>query len=143
MTARGYWPSVRLFEAAACGVPIISDTWPGIEELFEPERELLLAHCADDVMDHLLLPAAERQAIGERGRARILAEAPVPGGASRLRARVLHPRSAVIVRHVVSARSRVSRPSADAGILDDAAQPFFMIGFTMWGLKPAAIASRG
>src|SRR5205814_3160673 len=42
MIATGYSPSVRLFEAAACGVPIISDRWPGIENLFKPNDELLI-----------------------------------------------------------------------------------------------------
>jgi hypothetical protein len=40
MIAAGYSPSVRLFEAAACGAPIISDVWPGLDELFEPGREI-------------------------------------------------------------------------------------------------------
>ena len=74
MTARGYSPSVRLFEAAACGVPIISDPWPGIEEVLEPEREILLAAGSDDVLRYLQLPESMRISIGERARARILAE---------------------------------------------------------------------
>jgi spore maturation protein CgeB len=43
MIAAGWSPSVRLFEAAACGTPIISDHWAGIETLLLPEREILLA----------------------------------------------------------------------------------------------------
>ena len=43
----GYSPSVRLFEAAACGAPIISDRWPGIESFFVPGREILLAKGAE------------------------------------------------------------------------------------------------
>jgi spore maturation protein CgeB len=74
MIARGYSPSVRLFEAAACGVPIISDPWPGIEKVLEPEREILLASNGDDVLRYLQLPESQRVAIGERARARILAE---------------------------------------------------------------------
>jgi spore maturation protein CgeB len=53
MAAAGYSPSVRLFEAAACGVPVISDRWPGIEEFFVPEREILLAGSATDVVNIL------------------------------------------------------------------------------------------
>jgi methyltransferase (TIGR04290 family) len=41
MVAAGFSPSVRLFEAAACGTPIISDAWPGLATLFEPGREIL------------------------------------------------------------------------------------------------------
>ncbi|MGN6104293.1 MAG: CgeB family protein, partial [Kofleriaceae bacterium] len=43
MVAAGWSPSVRLFEAAACGVPIISDPWDGLDELFEPRTEILIA----------------------------------------------------------------------------------------------------
>jgi spore maturation protein CgeB len=50
MAAAGYSPSVRLFEAAACGVPVISDSWPGIDEFFVPGREILLADKADDIV---------------------------------------------------------------------------------------------
>src|SRR3546814_16608778 len=39
MVRTGYSPSVRLFEAAACGSPIISDPWAGLEGLFIPEAE--------------------------------------------------------------------------------------------------------
>jgi spore maturation protein CgeB len=41
MLAAGWSPSVRLFEAAACGTPILSDGWPGLAELF-PENEAIL-----------------------------------------------------------------------------------------------------
>ncbi|KRR27619.1 CgeB family protein [Bradyrhizobium retamae] len=50
MAAAGYSPSVRLFEAAACGVPVISDIWPGIDDFFTPEDEILLAADSDDVV---------------------------------------------------------------------------------------------
>ena len=43
MIRAGYSPSVRLFEAAACGTPIISDIWDGLDTLFEPGREIVLA----------------------------------------------------------------------------------------------------
>src|SRR5581483_548045 len=39
MVRAGYSPSVRLFEAAACGVPIISDYWQGLETFFQPGEE--------------------------------------------------------------------------------------------------------
>ena len=41
MVAAGWSPSVRLFEAASCGVPIISDAWDGLDELFRPGDEIL------------------------------------------------------------------------------------------------------
>jgi spore maturation protein CgeB len=75
MRRAGWSPSVRLFEAAACGVPVISDRWPGLTELFEEGTEILLADGAGDVLRHLAtVGAQERRAIGERARARVLAE---------------------------------------------------------------------
>ena len=53
MIRAGYSPSVRLFEAAACGTPIISDVWDGLETLFHPGREIVLARGPDDVLDAL------------------------------------------------------------------------------------------
>lgn len=73
MVAAGYSPSVRLFEAGACGVPIISDRWDGIETLFQPDREILLADSAHDVLRYLLDTSEEdRAAMGARARAAIL-----------------------------------------------------------------------
>ncbi|HEY5958163.1 MAG TPA: glycosyltransferase [Polyangiaceae bacterium] len=75
MIARGYSPSVRLFEAAACAVPVVSDAWAGIEEFFEPGREILLAEHPEQVLTALRnMPEAERIEIGSRARARVLAQ---------------------------------------------------------------------
>jgi len=75
MVRTGYSPSVRLFEAAACAVPIISDVWEGVGAFFTPGREILLARSAAEVLAQLReLPEAERRAIGERARARVLRE---------------------------------------------------------------------
>lgn len=74
MATVGYAPSVRLFEAAACGVPIISDRWPGLDHLFDPGREILIADGPDDVEQALRhLDDAGRRSIGEAGRERVLA----------------------------------------------------------------------
>jgi spore maturation protein CgeB len=74
MAAAGWSPSVRLFEAAACGAAIISDPWDGLADLFEPGREILLASTADDVLRYLRdLPPEARRELGARARARILA----------------------------------------------------------------------
>lgn len=74
MVARGHSPSVRLFEAAACGVPIISDRWPGIETLLRPGEEILIADSEREVLSILRdLPEARRQAIAAAARARVLA----------------------------------------------------------------------
>jgi spore maturation protein CgeB len=69
----GHSPSVRLFEAAACNVPIIGDHWTGIEEFFEPGREILLAETPAEVLDYLKhMQEPERQAIARRARRRVL-----------------------------------------------------------------------
>jgi spore maturation protein CgeB len=73
MVAAGYSPSVRLFEAAACGVPVISDRWSGLDTFFEPGREILIADSAGEVITILQeLPEARRHAIGEAARRKFL-----------------------------------------------------------------------
>jgi spore maturation protein CgeB len=75
MRSAGFSPSVRLFEAAACGVPVISDRWPGLEELFADGDEIVIADSAEQVLRALReIPEDERRAIGERARAKVLAE---------------------------------------------------------------------
>jgi spore maturation protein CgeB len=74
MIRLGYSPSVRLFEAAACGVPIISDWWPGLTTIFEPDREILIARESDHVLRILReIPEPERARIAEAARDRVLA----------------------------------------------------------------------
>ena len=73
MRRAGYAPSVRLFEAAACGTPIISDTWEGFEGFFNPGKEILLVRSTNEVIEILrALPDRERTEIGARARERIL-----------------------------------------------------------------------
>jgi spore maturation protein CgeB len=75
MRAVGYSPSVRLFEAAACATPIISDYWPGLESFFELDEEILTAASSDDVLRYLKeFSEKDRHSIGERARRRVLAE---------------------------------------------------------------------
>jgi nucleoside-diphosphate-sugar epimerase/spore maturation protein CgeB len=71
MVAAGWSPSVRLFEAAACATPVISDRWDGIGSLFEPGREILLVESSDDVVERLSSDA-DASAIGRAARERIL-----------------------------------------------------------------------
>jgi spore maturation protein CgeB len=72
MVAAGYSPSVRLFEAASCATPIISDRWAGLDTILAPGSEILLADGAEDVLAALARPEAERRAIGAAGRRRVL-----------------------------------------------------------------------
>jgi spore maturation protein CgeB len=75
MIAAGWSPSVRLFEAAMCGCPVISDVWEGLDQLFEPGREILLAHVTEDVIAALCGIAPEgARAIGDNARQRALHE---------------------------------------------------------------------
>ena len=75
MVAAGYSPSVRLFEASACGAAILSDRWAGIEEFLTPGEEILLPAGAEEVAQILRdLPEAARERMGRRARERILAE---------------------------------------------------------------------
>lgn len=74
MAAAGWSPSVRLFEAAACATPIISDVWDGLSSLFAPGREILLAEGAPDVLRALeSTDEPGRRALAEAARRRVLA----------------------------------------------------------------------
>jgi spore maturation protein CgeB len=69
MIAAGWSPSVRLFEAAACAVPVISDPWDGIDSLFTPGTEILLADTAEDALRFL---DSDAEGIGHAARKRVL-----------------------------------------------------------------------
>ena len=74
MKTWGYSPSVRLFEAAACGTPIVSDSWPGLATLFRPGEEILLASSTREMLDILRNVSDDRRlAIAARARDRVLA----------------------------------------------------------------------
>lgn len=74
MVRSGHSPSVRLFEAAGCGVPIISDYWEGIEDFFAIGTEVLISRSAAQTLEYIRdLPERERLAMGERARQRVLA----------------------------------------------------------------------
>jgi spore maturation protein CgeB len=95
MVRAGYSPSVRLFEAGACAVPVISDAWPGIEEVFEPGEEILLARNGDDVVRFLTtIDESEAYRIGQRARRRVLAEHTPEHRAQQLLAGVLEAATA-------------------------------------------------
>lgn len=74
MAALGYCPSGRLFEAAACGVPVLSDAWEGLGTFFEPDREILIAHSAEESITHLERDREVLRRMGSRARDRVLAE---------------------------------------------------------------------
>jgi spore maturation protein CgeB len=73
MVAAGWSPSVRLFEAAACGAALVSDRWPGIEDFLAPGREILLPGTTAEAMELLQSTHPDdRRAIGSAARARVL-----------------------------------------------------------------------
>jgi spore maturation protein CgeB len=74
MAEMGYCPSGRLFEAAACGTPIVSDWWEGMEHFFQPGKEILIAKSSVDAEEALNLEAGELQAIARASQERTLAE---------------------------------------------------------------------
>lgn len=102
MVRAGHSPSVRLFEAAACGVPIISDWWPGLDEVFTPGREILIARSPIESLRLLQeVPEQERRSIADRARDRVLA------------CHTAAHRAAELERYVTEAMSQevVSRPA--------------------------------
>jgi spore maturation protein CgeB len=75
MAAVGFSPATRVFEAAGAGACLVTDAWRGIEQFLEPDREVLVAAGADEVVAHLerLTPERARQ-IGDAARRRVLAK---------------------------------------------------------------------
>jgi spore maturation protein CgeB len=75
MTKAGYSPSIRLFEAAACATPIITDYWSGLETIFHIGKEILVAENADDALRFVRdIPTDDRLRIGWAARHRVLRE---------------------------------------------------------------------
>jgi spore maturation protein CgeB len=75
MVRAGYSPSVRLFEAAACGTTIVSDTWPGLETFLKPGKEILLPRSTADVVSYIRdMDEDEIRRIGRSAQERVLAE---------------------------------------------------------------------
>jgi spore maturation protein CgeB len=74
MIANGYSPSVRLFEAAACGVPILTDPWPGLDEFFTPGKEILVGRTSAAALEYVRdCDPGYLQQIATRARTRVLA----------------------------------------------------------------------
>lgn len=74
MAKMGWCPSGRLFEAAACGTPILTDRWDGLDSFFTPGREVVVASNERDALAALDLSDAELTRIGRAARERTLAE---------------------------------------------------------------------
>lgn len=74
MKDMGYCPSGRLFEAAACGVPILSDEWEGLSLFFAPGAEVLIAQTSEEATAVLQIDTIELRRIALQARERVLAE---------------------------------------------------------------------
>ena len=74
MARMGWCPSGRLFEAAACGVPILSDAWPGLDEFFAPGQEILVSDTTAEAMEALAMPPDALSSLARRARERTLDE---------------------------------------------------------------------
>jgi spore maturation protein CgeB len=72
MAALGYCPSGRLFEAAACGAPILTDDWPGLDSFYEPGSEILIANTVEDALEAISRDPDDLAAIGRAARQRTL-----------------------------------------------------------------------
>jgi spore maturation protein CgeB len=69
-------PTIRPFEALACGIPLVSAPWHDVEGLFAPGEDFLVARDGREMTSHLRRLLAEpeaAQAMAARGRARVLA----------------------------------------------------------------------
>ena len=74
MAENGWCPSGRLFEAAACGTPLLSDPWPGLEDFFEPGGEILVAHDTEEALASLQLSDEELGRISTAAREKVLTQ---------------------------------------------------------------------
>jgi spore maturation protein CgeB len=75
MASYGFSPPTRIFEAAGAAVCLITDAWEGIETFLTPDREVLVAHDAEDVVRHLLAVDDKRaREIGDAALQRVLSE---------------------------------------------------------------------
>ena len=99
MIAAGWSPSVRLFEAAACGTPIISDGWAGLDSIFTDGAEIMLADTTQDVIDALDRDAT---ALGRAARARVLADHTAATRAAQLEAHLLEARGKPMTHTLVA-----------------------------------------
>jgi spore maturation protein CgeB len=103
MSAAGWSPSVRLFEAAACGVPIIGDEWVGLGDFFHAGTEILTAVDSQDIVSVLMeIPEDQRRSIAEAARKRVLASHTAACRAKELEAHLLQ-----ICRPVRNSRSPI------------------------------------
>ena len=74
MARWGYCPSGRFFEAAACGTPIVTDWFEGLDRFFDTGRELLVVRTGEEVISAIELPDVELMAMAAQAKERTLQE---------------------------------------------------------------------
>ena len=72
MARWGWCPSGRFFEAAACGTPLITDWWEGLDRFFDVVRDLRVVSRPEHVEQALNMPADELQSLARHARERTL-----------------------------------------------------------------------
>ena len=63
-------PTIRPFEALACGIPLVSSPWNDVENLFTPGEDFLVARNGQEMRKHLRALLADKQMareLAERG----------------------------------------------------------------------------
>lgn len=116
MVLLGWSPSVRLFEAAACGTPIISDRWKGLGDILPLDEAILVADDADDVVHALQsIEQADVDAIANEARRIVLAKHTGEARARELAAAVYQER----VRRGAVAESERDNDRAQTGMSAD------------------------
>jgi spore maturation protein CgeB len=111
MVRAGHSPSVRLFEASACATPVISDVWDGIDTLFVPGEEIVLAGTPEDVLEALLdWPDSRRRRLAEAAGRRVLGAHTAAHRAAELER---HLWEALLARGAVGHRATPERREAE------------------------------
>ena len=124
MADNGYCPSGRLFEAAACGTPLVSDWWEGLDTFFVPGREILVAQRAEDTIAALELSDAQLAHIAAAARERVLSD------------HTSRRRAAELERLLEEARAGTSAEPATSDVRQQ--QDRDRRSSIMWGIIPAA-----
>ena len=114
MARLGYCPSGRLFEAAACGTPVLSDNWEGMEQFFTPGSEILMAESTEDAIDVIGVSDAYLSKIAKAARERVM------------NCHTADHRARELERILQSAFSRRPNPMVNEGQGDTEAQPGVM-----------------
>ena len=74
MARMGYCPSGRLFEAAACGAPLLSEWWEGLDEFFDPWSQVIIARQTEEAVAALEMSDEQLARMARSARERTLDE---------------------------------------------------------------------